>query len=105
MCACDGHIYYVSLLFLESQYLQKHFIELKLFHSKGAFRLSSPNLFLCSSNLLFECLQMGSCPDDHLLFIFNPGCFLQVLLIHGSNLAARGFMLVVLSYSELAGGM
>ena len=27
MCARDGHIYYVALLFLESQDLQKHSIE------------------------------------------------------------------------------
>ena len=27
MCARDGHIYYVSLLFLENQYLQNHSIE------------------------------------------------------------------------------
>ena len=27
MCARDGHIYYVSLLFLQSQDLQKHLIE------------------------------------------------------------------------------
>ena len=27
MCALDGHIYYVSLLFLESQDLQNHLVE------------------------------------------------------------------------------
>ena len=80
MCARYGHIYYVSLLFLESQ------------------ELSSPNLLLRSAN---EQLSRWSL----IIRISNPGCFLQVLLIHGSNLEARGFMLIIISYSELATGM
>ena len=33
------------------------------------------------------------------LYITNPGCFLQVFLIHGSKLVARDFMLVKISYA------
>ena len=80
MGARDGRTYYVSLLFLESQ------------------ELSSPNLLLRSANGQLSRWSF-------IIHSTNPGCFLQVLLIHGSNLAARGFMLVIISYSELAAGM
>ena len=47
MCSRDGHIYYVSLLFLESQDLQKHKnTRLKLFLWQESFQARSNNLLL-----------------------------------------------------------
>ena len=61
MCARDGHIYYVTLHFLESQNLQNHLVEATSPSNLTNLLLRSSNLLLWSGNLLFKrtCLQLS----------------------------------------------
>ena len=59
MCAPDGHIYYVSFLFLENQDLQNHSIEAVSMARELSLLLviSITNLLLRATNLLLCSIQ------------------------------------------------
>ena len=100
MCARDGHIYHVSLLFFESQDLQKHFWS--CFHGSTHsnlvlvlyFYLFVQVIYFFVLVIYFFVLQMGSWPDNHLLFIL----LIQVVSCKGYSFMAATWQQEVSSW-------
>ena len=98
MCARDGHIYYVSVLFLESQDLQSHSIE-----AVSMARELSLLLVISVTNLLLRAINRLIRPIQKNLLAFNLPFFLisvTNLLLRAINLILRSIQKNLLSFKS-----